>query len=43
MVSSVLEMDVVDLVQRLREIRARWKNDNGYRTLREEFPKTWPM
>ena len=43
MVSSVLEMDVDDLVQRLKEIHARWKDDAAYRELRGEFPKSWPM
>ena len=43
MVSSALDLQVDELLARLKEIRARWKDDAEYRRRRAEFPKSWPM
>jgi hypothetical protein len=43
MVSSVLDLEVPELLKRLKKIRAKWKDDAEYKKRRAEFPKEWPM
>lgn len=43
MVSSALDLELDELLERLARIRKKWKDDPGYKKLRATLPKSWPM
>ncbi len=43
MVSSAVGMSKADLVKALTRIRREHAADPGYKELRKELPKTWPV
>jgi len=43
MVSSVLNMQTEELLERLRRIRAECADDTDYQELRASLPAEWPI
>lgn len=43
MVSNALDMDLDDLIDRLKRIKERFGRNLEYQNLRKSLPKDWPM